>query len=84
MGSRFYQVSLIETSGTGVYFRTITREPVDGQEELQAWMERTLLAHRCDLGLYVGETGTIAADEDQVDGDLWLAWDGVASFATAE
>jgi hypothetical protein len=47
-------------------------------------MTRVLLAHRCDLGLYVGETGTIAADEDQVDADLWLAWDGVASFATAE
>ena len=84
MGSRFYQVSLIETSGSGVYFRTITREFVDGTEDLHAWMVRVLLAHRCDLGLYVGETGTIVADEDQVDADLWLAWDGVASFSTAE
>ncbi|QQQ77976.1 hypothetical protein IOD16_05660 [Saccharothrix sp. 6-C] len=84
MGSRFYQVSLIETSGTGVYFRTVTRELVDGKEELHPWMVRMLLAHGCDLGLYVGETGTIAADEDQVDADLWLAWDGVAAFATTE
>lgn len=84
MGSRFHQVSLIETSGTGVYFRTVARELVDEEEDLHAWMTRVLLAHRCDLGLYVGETGTIAADEDQVDADLWLAWDGVASFATAE
>ncbi|MFD0204497.1 MULTISPECIES: hypothetical protein [Saccharothrix] len=84
MGSRFYQVSLIETSGSGVYFRQITREPVDGSESLHAWMVRKLLDHECNLGLYVGETGTIVADEDQVDADLWLAWDGVAAFATTE
>jgi hypothetical protein len=83
MGSRFHQVSLIETSGTGVYFRTITRELAE-KEDLHAWMTRKLLEHRCDLGLYVGETGTIVADEDQVDADLWLAWDGVAAFATTE
>ncbi|MEU4764344.1 hypothetical protein AB0H12_13890 [Actinosynnema sp. NPDC023794] len=77
-------MSLIETSGTGVHFRTIAREPADGQGELHAWMTRVLLEHRCDLGLYVGETGTIVADEDQVDADLWLAWDGVAAFATTE
>ncbi|MFE9745732.1 hypothetical protein ACFYOT_12570 [Saccharothrix saharensis] len=85
MGSRFYQVSLIESSGSGgSLFRQIAREPADGTEDLHAWMVRTLLARRCDLGLYVGETGVIVADEDQVDADLWLAWDGVAAFATAE
>jgi hypothetical protein len=84
MGSRFYQLSLIETSGKGVYFRQITRTPTDGREDMHAWMVRMLAAHRCDLGLYVAETGAIVADEDQIDGDLWLAWDGVAAFATTE
>lgn len=84
MGSRFYQASVIESSASGALFRQITREPADGTEDLHAWMVRTLQAHRCDLGLYVGETGVIVADEDQVDADLWLAWDGVAAFATAE
>ncbi|MFI9006212.1 hypothetical protein ACIGNX_03130 [Actinosynnema sp. NPDC053489] len=83
MGLRFHQLSVIETSASGGFFRQITREPADGAEDLRAWMVRALAAHRCDLGLYVGETGTIVADEDRVDGDLWLAWDGVASFATA-
>lgn len=84
MGSRFYQVSLIESSGDRSLFRQIAREPVDGREGLHAWMVRTLSAHGCDLGLYVGETGTIVADEDRIDEDLWLAWDGAATFATAE
>jgi hypothetical protein len=84
MGSRFHQVSLIETSGSRALLRQITREPVDGQEGLHDWMVRTLAAHQCDLGLYVGEAGTIVADEDQLDEDLWLAWDGVGAFATTE
>lgn len=84
MGMRFHQLSLIESTARGSLFRLITREPADGKEGLHAWTVRTLQAHRCDLGLYVGETGAIVADEDQIDGDLWLAWDGVATFATAE
>lgn len=85
MGLRYYQLSVIETSTTGGgLIRPITREPVEGTEDLHTWMVRALAAHDCELGLYVGETGTVVADEDEVDDDLWLAWDGAASFATAE
>ncbi len=84
MGLRFYRVSVIESSASGGLFRLITREPADGRESLHAWVVRTLQDRRCDLGLYVGETGTVVADEDRVDDDLWLAWDGAATFATAE
>jgi hypothetical protein len=84
MGLRFHQLSLIASSGDRSLFRQITREPADGREGLHAWTVRTLSAHGCDLGLYVGEAGTIVADEDRIDEDLWLAWDGAATFATAE
>ncbi|MCE7000892.1 hypothetical protein LZG04_39660 [Saccharothrix sp. S26] len=85
MGSRFHQLSLIESSPAKVaLFRLIARELVDGTEDLHAWTVRKLDEHQCDLGLYVGETGVIVADEDQVEADLWLAWDGAAAFATAE
>ncbi|MEU4743229.1 hypothetical protein AB0G02_22595 [Actinosynnema sp. NPDC023658] len=82
MGLRFHQLSRIESSGAGSQFRLVTRTPAEDGEDLHAWMLRMLSAHRCDLGLYVGEAGVIIADEDQVDADLWLAWDGVAAFST--
>ena len=82
MGSRFYQLSLIESTARGALFRQVTRELVDGKESLHSWTVRKLDEHHCDLGLYVGETGAIVADEDQIDGDLWLAWDGAAAFST--
>ncbi|WP_461119664.1 hypothetical protein [Saccharothrix stipae] len=75
---------MIETSGSGVYFRQVARAPVADDEDLHGWMVEMLAAHRCNLGLYVAETGTIVADEDQIDADLWLAWDGVAAFSTTE
>ncbi|ONI87117.1 hypothetical protein ALI22I_21870 [Saccharothrix sp. ALI-22-I] len=84
MGSRFHQLSLIESSGSGVNFRQITRMKADGEEDLHTWMVRMLAAHRCNLGLYVAEAGTTTPEDDQIDTDLWLAWDGVATFATAE
>ncbi|WP_158840142.1 hypothetical protein [Saccharothrix deserti] len=83
-GSRFRQLSLIESGVSGVNFRHITRMTTDEQEDLHAWMVRMLAAHRCHLGLYVAEAGTTTAEGDQIDADLWLAWDGVATFATAE
>lgn len=84
MGSQFRQLSLIVSSGAGVSFRQITRTEGDEPEDLHAWMVRMLAAHRCNLGLYVAETGTTTAEGDEIDADLWLAWDGAATFATTE
>ncbi|MFD1146254.1 hypothetical protein [Saccharothrix hoggarensis] len=84
MGSRFHQLSLIESRTSGVQFREITRTPVDKSEDLHAWMVRMLATHRCNLGLYVAEAGAMTDEGDAIDADLWLAWDGVAAFATTE
>ncbi|WP_033437098.1 hypothetical protein [Saccharothrix sp. NRRL B-16314] len=84
MGSTFHQLSLIETVGSRVNFREITRTTVSEGEELHAWMVRMLSKHRCNLGLYVAEAGAVTDEGDEIDADLWLAWDGVAAFATTE
>jgi hypothetical protein len=84
MGSRFHQLSLIETVGSRATFREITRTAATDGEELHPWMVRMLSKHRCNLGLYVAEAGAITDEGDEIDADLWLAWDGVAAFSTTE
>lgn len=41
-----------------------------------------LAAHRCEMGLYVAESGRVA--EDEYDADVWIAWDGVGPLGTCD
>ncbi|MGM1061899.1 hypothetical protein [Saccharothrix sp. Mg75] len=95
MGSRFRQLSVIESSGGRARFRRIDRhddghdmpggggggEGGGGEGDLKAWTLRRLSAHRCPLGLYVGEAGT---GEEDVETNVWVAWDGAFPFPVEE
>jgi hypothetical protein len=85
VGSRFRQLSVIESDGTTARFKRIDRHAgrlVEGGEgDLKSWTLRQLSAHRCPLGLYVGEAGTGVED---VETNVWVAWDGACPFPVEE
>ncbi|MBB5955477.1 hypothetical protein FHS29_002058 [Saccharothrix tamanrassetensis] len=82
MGHAFQQLSVIENNGRQAAYQLVERcDEVTG--DLEAWAKDRLTAGRFQQGLYVAERGRTRDDgrDDELDVDVWLAWDG---FGTSQ